>query len=204
MNRSIFNFVTISKNSQEQVVDVEVAVVERWYIWPIPIINTAGRNINAWWETKDFERLNYGIDLRVENFRGRLEKLNILVQGGFDQTLAAKWTIPYLTKKQFMGIGIGGGYQRNREIIVATEENKPVYYEPEDGYAQKRGFASLDLTFRPKFNFLHTLSLGFDHYSFNDSLIETYPDFAFDDSKYNFITLGYEYKHDFRDYKPYP
>jgi len=204
INRSLFNFVTFTKKENNGTVDIEVAVVERWYIWPIPIINTAGRNLNAWWETKDFGRLNYGVDLKVDNFRGRMEKLNIIVQGGFDQTLAAKWTIPYLTKKQFLGIGIGGGYQRNREVIVATVDNKPQYYESITGYAQQRGFGIIDFTLRPKFNFLHTLTLGFDHYSFQDTLLQINPDYAFDTTKYNFITLGYLYKHDFRDYKPYP
>jgi outer membrane protein assembly factor BamA len=204
LNRSLFNFVTITQKNEDAKANIEVVVVERWYIWPIPIINTAGRNLNAWWESKDFGRLNYGVDLRVDNFRGRMEKLNFIIQGGFDQMLAAKWTIPYLTEKQFLGVGIGGGYQRNREIIVATANNKPVFYESPDGYAQERGFALVDLTLRPKFNFLHTFTLGFDHYSFQDTLQELNPNYAFGLMKYNFFSLSYQYKQDFRDYKPYP
>ena len=204
LNRSLFNFVTIHKSENNGTINIEVNVVERWYIWPIPILNTAGRNLNAWWETKDFGRLNYGVDLKVDNFRRRMEKLNIIVQGGFDQTLAAKWTIPYLTKKQFLGIGIGGGYQRNREVIVATVDNKPQYYESMDGYAQQRAFGVLDFTLRPKFNFLHTFTIGFDHYNFQDTLLQINPDYAFEAVKYDFITLSYLYKLDFRDFKPYP
>ena len=94
INRSLFNFVTFKKMEVDGNIDIDVNVVERWYIWPIPIINFADRNLNAWWESKDFGRLNYGVDLRVDNFRGRMEKLNIIVQGGFDQMVAAKWTIP--------------------------------------------------------------------------------------------------------------
>lgn len=204
LNRSLFNFVTIDQANLNGKVNIDVSVVERWYIWPIPIINTAGRNINAWWESQDFGRLNYGVDLRVDNFRGRMERLNFIVQGGFDQILAAKWRIPYLTEKQFLGIGFGGGYQRNREIIIETVDNKPVYYESPDGYAQKRGFALIDLTLRPKFNFLHTFTLGFDHYSFQDTILEINPDYAFKSMKYDFFSLSYQYKQDFRDYKPYP
>ena len=204
LNRSLFNFVTISKTNHSAEVNITVSIVERWYIWPIPIINTAGRNLNAWWESKDFGRLNYGVDLRVDNFRGRMEKLNIFVQGGFDQMLAAKWTIPYLTEKQFLGIGIGGGYQRNREIIVETVDNKPVYYQSQDGYAQERGFALVEITLRPKFNFLHTFTIGFDHYSFQDTIHEINPEYAFGSTKYSFFSLSYQYKQDFRDYKPYP
>lgn len=131
MNRSLFNFATITKKPDQRRYNIEVSVTERWYIWPIPIINTAGRNINAWWEEKDFGRLNYGVDLRVENFRGRMERLNIIVQGGFDQKVEARWTIPYLTKKQFLGLGLNGGLQWNREVIYATIDNKPQFYTAE-------------------------------------------------------------------------
>lgn len=204
LNRSLFNFVTINKTNLNGKVNIQVTVVERWYIWPIPIINTAGRNLNAWWETRDFGRLNYGVDLRVDNFRGRMEKLNFIIQGGFEQIFAAKWTIPYLTEKQFLGIGFGGGYQRNREIIIETVDNKPVFYESPDGYAQERGFALVDVTLRPKFNFLHTITVGFDHYSFQDTLQEINPEYAYGKTKYDFFSLSYQYKQDFRDYKPYP
>lgn len=204
INRSLFNFVTFTKKPYQEVYDIEVAVTERWYIWPIPIINTAGRNLNAWWEERDFGRLNYGIDLRVENFRGRMERLNIIVQGGFDQRVEARWTIPYLTKKQFLGIGINGGFQWNREVIYETVDNKPQFYTASSGYAQELAFGAFDVTLRPKFNFLHTITLGYDHYKFQDSLIELSPEFAGDETLVDFFKIGYLYKHDFRDYKPYP
>ena len=41
INRSIFNFVTFEEINNEGVTDIDVEVTERWYIWPIPIINTA-------------------------------------------------------------------------------------------------------------------------------------------------------------------
>ena len=126
--------------------------------------------MNAWWEERDFGRLNYGVDLRVENFRGRLERLNIIVQGGFDQKLEARWTIPYLTKRQFLGIGIGGGMQWNREVIYATVDDKPQFYEASSGYAQELIFGNFDVTLRPKFNYLHTLTLGYQRYKLQDSL----------------------------------
>jgi outer membrane protein assembly factor BamA len=204
LNRSIFNFVNFSRVFYENKVDVKIQVTERWYIWPVPILNTAGRNLNAWWEDRDPERLNYGVDLRVRNFRGRMELLNIIVQGGYDQTLAAKWTIPYLNENQFVGMGVGGGYQRNRQIAYETVDNKPVFYDAATGYAQLRGFASVDFTLRPRFNYLHTFTLGFEHYQFQDTLLDLNPQFAFNETRYDFLTLSYLYKQDYRDYKPYP
>lgn len=205
MNRSIFNFATISKQIEGNECIINIDVTERWYIWPIPIIDFgADRNFNAWWETRDFSRLNYGIDLRVENFRGRMEYLNFIVQAGYDKKLAAKWTIPYLTEKQNFGMSLYGGYQVNKEVAYSLEDNKPVFYEPVEGNAQEWGFASVDLTIRQKFNFLHTITLGYDHYNFADSLVEYNPDFAYYGATQSFLSLSYQYKIDFRDYKPYP
>ena len=204
MNRSLFNFATITKEVFADQCIVKVDVTERWYIWPIPIIEFADRNFNAWWETRDFNRLNYGIDLRVENFRGRMEQLNFIVQVGYDKKLAAKWTIPYLTENQVFGMSIFGGYQLNNEIAYALQDNKPVFYSPENGYAQQWGFGSLDFTFRQKFNFLHTINLGFDDYRFADSIVMIDPGFNYQQAEFGFLSLGYLYKQDFRDYKPYP
>lgn len=204
MNRSIFNFATITKNIAKDQCVAKIEVTERWYIWPVPIIDFADRNFNVWWETKDFSRLNYGVDLRIENFRGRMEYLNFIIQAGYDKKLAAKWTIPYLTKSQVFGMGVYGGYQLNKEVAYDLDDNKPVFYAPETGYAKQWGFALVDFTFRQKFNFLHTLSVGYDHYDFTDSLVYLNPEFAYNQTKFGFFSIGYLYKLDFRDYKPYP
>ena len=203
MNRSLFNFVDFTKTPHNGTYNITVSVTERWYIWPIPIINFADRNFNVWWETKDFNRMNYGIDLRIENFRGRMEELNFYLQGGYDKTFAVKWTIPYLTKKQFLGIGFFGGIQLNREVAYVTENDDLLYYKSEDGFAKVTGFGQVDITLRPKYNYLHTLSLGYDHYRFEDTLLVLNPDFA-DQTLYNILFFKYLYKQDFRDYKPYP
>lgn len=204
LNRSLFNFVTISDSARHGKTTVKVKVTERWYIWPIPILEFADRNINAWWETKDFSRLSYGIDLRIENFRGRMEYLNFIIQGGYDKKLSLKWTIPYLTKNQNFGMKMLAGYQLNKEVAYGLEDNRPVFYKAADGNAQEMGFATVDLTYRQKYNYLHTLSFMFDQYIFADSLSINYPDFAFDQQKTSFLSLKYLYKMDFRDYKPYP
>jgi len=206
MNRSLFNFVTISQEKNKGLLDIKIEVIERWYIWPIPQFSFADRNINAWLESKDFSRLNYGLDVRVENFRGRMEYLNIILQGGYDKLFSVKWTIPYLTKNQFFGMGIFTGIQLNRQYAYATEDNKLVYFDAGDELAAQQYFGQTDFTFRPEFNYLHTVSLSFTHHQFNDSLLVLNPDFSYGDADtiYNYFKLAYVYKHDFRDYAPYP
>ncbi len=96
------------------------------------------------------------------------------------------------------------GIQLNRQYAYATENNKLVYFDAGDEYEPIQYTGQVDFTFRPKFNYLHTASLSFNHSQFNDSLLILNPDFTYGDSIYNYFKIGYIYKHDFRDYAPYP
>jgi outer membrane protein assembly factor BamA len=204
MNRSLFNFVTISKTIKDNYCDIAVVVIERWYVWPIPILQFADRNINAWWEKQDFSRFNYGVDLRIENFRGLMERLNIILQFGYDVKLGLKWSIPYLTKNQIFGMGLGGGLQLNHSVAYETIDNKEKYYNSPSGYAQKNYYGRVSFTFRPKFNYQHGFSIDFDQFIFQDTILMLNPEFASRQTTYNYFTLNYSFKLDYRDYKPYP
>ena len=204
MNRSLFNFVNISKEIKNSNCSIIVSVTERWYIWPIPIIQFADRNINAWWEKRDFNRINYGIDLRVDNFRGLMENLNIILQFGYDIKVGMKWRIPYLTKNQVFGMGLEGGVQLNHEVAYQTIDNKQQFYNSPSGYAQQNTYGGVSLTFRPEYNYLHGFNIGFNQFIFQDTITEINPDFGSGATEYNFFTIYYSFKLDYRDYKPYP
>jgi len=204
MNRSLFNFVTFTKTVDNNNCSIEVNVVERWYIWPIPILQFADRNINAWWDKRDFSRLNYGIDLRIDNFRGLMENLNIVLQGGYDILLGFRWNLPYLTENQIFGMGFAGGVKLNHEVAYQTIDNKEQFYHSADGYAQQLTFANVNFTFRPEYNYLHSLSVGFNQYIFQDTILKLNPEFAFSGTNYDYFTISYGFKLDFRDYAPYP
>lgn len=204
MNRSLFNFVTISKDLVKDYCNIEVSVIERWYIWPIPILQFADRNINAWLDKKDFSRINYGIDLRIDNFRGLMENLNIVLQGGYDILLGFRWKLPYLTKNQIFGMGLEGGVKLNHDIAYQTIDNKEQFYHSADGFAQQQTYTNVNFTFRPEYNYLYSFSVGFNQFIFQDTILKLNPKFAFSETKYNYFTASYSLKLDFRDYAPYP
>lgn len=204
MNRSLFNFVTISDSIRDEFVDIKIKMIERWYIWPIPILQYADRNVNVWWQNKDLSRLNIGIDLKVDNFRGRMEKLNIIVQGGYDQTYAFKWSIPYLTKSQVVGMSTYAGIRLNHEVAYQTTNNTIDYYKDHKGYARQQLFSELAVSVRPGYNFSHTFYVGFNHINFADTLLLLNPDYSSGQTQYDYFELKYLYKHDLRDYRPYP
>jgi len=203
LNRSLFNFVTITLSGEGNQREVEVSVIERWYIWPVPIFQFADRNLNAWIEKGDLNRLNYGLDLRVENFRGRMEKLNIVVQTGYDMRFSARWSLPYLNNNQVTGLSMEGGVQFNHEVAVVTVDNEPQYYHSAHDFAKVSYFAGLGFSIRPRFNYLHNLGLNFFQFQFSDTLLMINPDFACGD-QCSFFQFSYGFKLDYRDYKPYP
>ncbi len=204
LNQSIFNFVFIEKTQKKDIVDIEVKVIERWYIWPIPLIEYADRNINVWWKTKDFSRLNFGVDLRVENFRGRKEILNIIAKGGYDQLYSFNWQIPYLNKEKTFGMGFSAAYQLNHEIAVSTSDNKFIYYKTNTSFARKMAMMGTNLTYRPGYRFLHQVDISFFHLHVQDSVLNINPDYTYGENRYDYIKLNYTYKQDNRDYKAYP
>ena len=205
INRSLFNTVDITpKRHDFNKVDLYVEVTERWYIWPIPILTYADRNFNVWWETKDFSRLNYGVNLRIYNFRGRMETLNVILQGGYDKTVSFDWQVPYINKQQKWGIEVSGGATFNHETDYKLDKNKLVYYHEEKSYSKKRISGLVTATYRPKYYFIHKLAFGYDHWEFADTLLELNPDLAYSHSRFSYLSLEYNFKYDFRDYAPYP
>ncbi len=204
LNCSLFNFVIITPTKAGNAYNIEIDVVERWYIWPIPIIEFADRNFNVWWETKKFSRLNYGIDLRIENFRGRREYLNFILKKGFDNTITLIWDIPYLNKKQTLGMSFSGGAVFNHETAVNTINNKLQFYKTGTGFVKKWYFAESDIYFRPKYRISHIFSIIYNNETYSDSLLYFNPDFTYGKTKYKYINLQYLFKLDYRDYKPYP
>ncbi len=205
INRSLFNTVTITPQRHDfNKVDLYVDVTERWYIWPIPILTYADRNFNVWWESKDFSRLNFGVNLRIYNFRGRMETLNVILQGGYDKTLGFDWKIPYISRQQKWGIELMAGATFNHETDYKLENNKLVYYHEEKAYSRKWYSGKLSATYRPKYYFIHKFTLGFDHREYADTLLQMNPAFAYSHAKFSYLSLEYDFKYDFRDYAPYP
>jgi outer membrane protein assembly factor BamA len=203
-NTSLFNFVSIDTlNVHDGKTDIKISVVERWYIWPVPFFQINDRNFNVWWQTKDFYRTDYGINLDWENFRGRKESLIVMIRAGYDQTFALSYKIPYINKCKTIGIGISGGYTGNHEVAYVTQEDKQLFYKDEDKYVQQNIFATLNVTYRPDiFNF-QTFQVNYNHYLFSDTLLKLNPSFSHN-NQVQYFTFYYLFRSDHRDIAAYP
>ncbi|MEN8223831.1 MAG: POTRA domain-containing protein [Bacteroidota bacterium] len=209
MNTSLFNFVTTSVSEDQEnplVADIQFTLTERWYIWPWPIIEFADKNFNTWWqENRDLSRMSYGIVLRWENFRGRKELLELTSRFGYLEEYGLDYTIPYLNKKETLGIGIGAAFGRTREVPVRNVDNKIEYYQDDADYVIKGVSSYISINYRRHIYNTHAVRLKYTWQNFQDTLLSINPHFSVGGlTTLRYFSFSYLYKNDHRDYKPYP
>ncbi|MBI9035736.1 MAG: hypothetical protein JEZ03_14845 [Bacteroidales bacterium] len=207
-NIELFNFVDIQQviaYQDSNQVNLFVKLTERWYIWPVPLIESADRNINAWWEQKNFSRLSYGMDLQLRNFRGRRETLHLKFLTGYDQNFALIYEIPYLKLNKKYGMNVEMSFIQNHAVHYQTLDNEALYFRLENEIVQRNFSAAWEFIYRNNIYQQHEFSVGFSHLNFNDSLIFDQPEFTFNNrSQIDYLSFRYLYKHDHRNYRSYP
>ena len=129
-NTSLFNFIVVEPvYFDETNISIYITVEERWYWWPIPIFDIQETNFNTWWLDKDYNKVNYGLFLAKENFRGRKETVMLLFQGGYTEKVGLKYIIPYINKKKTNGLSLKFSYSRNHEVSYSTTNNVQDYLQ---------------------------------------------------------------------------
>ncbi|MEZ5084540.1 MAG: POTRA domain-containing protein [Bacteroidales bacterium] len=208
MNTSLFNFVTIEPTNVEgepYFIQVNVDVLEQWYIWPVPIFELADRNFNEWLKKMDWSRLNYGFFLTWNNFRGRRERLVVYSRFGYDEKYELSYQVPYINKKQTIGMGFSGGFAQNHEISYTSFDNKEVYYKNEEDHARREIFGYTELYYRKGIHNKHWFKLLYNDLRVADSVVIKNPDYMFGTGTQNqFFSFSYQYRSDHRDYAQYP
>ena len=208
LNTLLFNFVEIHKSfplpdSTDAV--IRVSVIERWYIWPVPILMISDRNFNVWWKTKDLSRLSYGFYIDWRNFRGRKESLVLRFQWGYNRNVAVQYTVPYINRAKTLGMGFGMGYARQKETAYQTIYNKQEFFKEQNGFAREDYFTYGQLLIRRNIYNTHILELSYDHHEYSDSLLIENQHYTADGTtKSQYFSFYYTFKSDHRDFKSYP
>jgi len=205
-NTSLFNFVTVEPVYFDSInISIYITVEERWYWWPIPIFDIQETNINTWWLNKDFNRVNYGLFLAKENFRGRKETVMLLFQGGFTEKVGIKYIIPYVNKRKTNGLSVKFTYSRNHELTYATTDNIRDFYRSENEYIKKVIGGNIGYELRPKLYNKHIFNFKYTNIEVSDSVIYFNEDFLSNgETSAQYFSLNYTVKRDKRDNKNYP
>ncbi|MDN5202610.1 BamA/TamA family outer membrane protein [Fulvivirgaceae bacterium BMA10] len=187
-------------------IDIVIKVSERWYIFPVPLFKLDARNFNDWWtnHNRDFSRVSYGIRFYQYNLRGRNERLKLTAQFGFTNVLQLSYRVPYIDRAKRNGLTINVGYNANKKINYKTEDHVPVVVDFGKRTRESR-YALLTFSHRPSFYNFHFFTVGYQHYSINDSIAILNPDFFLNGrTEQKYFRLRYQYRKDYRDIAAYP
>ena len=210
-NLSLFNFVDIKSAARNAKADIIIDVVERWYIWPYPILELSERNFNVWWNEfkksnySDFSRLNYGVYLVWENFRGRNELLKIKYRKGFKEHYLFRYEIPYFNKEKTIGISAFVQQFRRKKSFYNTIDNKLLYYENGDKYTTTDSEFQINILYRKNTRHKHKLRLNYLQSNIADAIKSLNPDYLKNKKlKGDYFQITYQYANEQRDYVHYP
>jgi len=205
-NLTLFNFVEIDTcHYNKNEIDVVIRVVERWYVWPVPIVEFADRNFSEWWETRRLDRLDIGSYVFWDNVRGMNENLIMEFRFGFNNRYQARYEIPYLDKAQKWGLKFGGGFEQNREVAYASLGNKREFYKDPNRYIRKESYGSITPSWRPNLYNVHELEVSFTNSWVSDSVVSLQPDyFGAKQNVARYFSMEYKLKRNLTDYRVYP
>ncbi len=206
LNLALFNFVTFDvSHSPGSRITIHIEVTERWYIWPVPILEYADRNFSEFIKNRDWDKINYGARLKWDNFRGRNDLLSATIRLGYIKKYAVAYSIPNLGKRQRHGINTGFNVNQQNEVIIATVHNKPEEYKPQEVPAMTRLNSFLGYRFRNKLYGTHSAKLEYYDYRVSDSVAIVNPNYlGGDNTRLNYFFFSYEFNYDIRDSKVYP
>jgi len=202
---SLFNFVEISVDeSTDNNLTVMVRLTERWYIWPYIFLNQADRNFSEWWRTKDLDKLEYGVGLKINNFRGLGESLLLNYHMGNFIKYELDYRGVYLDKSKKHALSFLATYSAQNILPWNIEENKEVILKDSRKIFKSTKF-ELKYTYRKGYFSKHQVELGYTDFNIADTVYLLNPYYAgINKRRQRYFNLKYEYSRDTRDSKIYP
>ncbi|MES1224904.1 MAG: POTRA domain-containing protein, partial [Bacteroidota bacterium] len=212
INTHLFNDVVIYlKGFRGYLMDVEIDVKERWYIFPLPYFRPVDRNFSVWQEHNySLSRVNYGIKYTHYNFTGRNDNFIAWLITGYSKQIEVAYDQPYADKTLKHGFGFTVIYNAQKEINAITENNQQYFIKADTisyagKYLSEQYNFSLRYYFRPALKVKHLFRLGFAKLRI-DSAVSIYnPDyFGYNKLQVFYPEIAYTLNYTDVDYVPYP
>jgi outer membrane protein assembly factor BamA len=191
---------------QGDTIDLIVSVVEKWYIYPVPIFELADRNFNEWWQQRgrDLDRTVFGIRFTQQNFRGRNEDLKLTLQLGFTRKIEFEYNIPYIDRRQTVGLNFRVFYDNNKNLPYRTDNHKLSFLRM-DEVLRERFSAEVGMFKRSQFYNTHFLDLRYHQQRVADTIVQLNPEYFMDGrTQFRYAELVYTFNRDIRDMAAYP
>ncbi|MDR3715539.1 MAG: POTRA domain-containing protein [Puia sp.] len=192
-------------------VDIAIDVKERWYLFPLPYVRPADRNLSVWSE-RDYSlsRLNYGMKLSWYNFTGRNDYLRAWFITGYSRQLEAAYDLPFFDRALKQGLGMSVIYSEQKELNVLTAGNRQYFINsdtiPYSGkYLYERMNLSLRYYYRPALHTRHFIRLSFNKVGIDSAVTVWNPHYFQNANRTIFYPeLSYTLNYSNADYIPYP
>jgi outer membrane protein assembly factor BamA len=206
LNLSLFNFVTLdTKHYPGNRIDVIIDVQERWYIWPSPIFEHGERNLSAFLKEPQWNKLNYGMWLKWNNFRGRNELLNAKIRLGYKEQYVLQYEKPNLGVKENHKIFVSYSHSRQHRVSYLTRDNRPVYFRDDDRYSLGLTDAFVAYSYRPQLYSQHNFRAHFINDWVSDTVAALNPGYFGEGiTRHKYIKVDYVFRYDIRDSRIYP
>ncbi len=206
-NTRLFNEVevTILELDYDKV-DVVINVAERWYLFPIPLLDIIDRNFNDWWvnQDADLSRLIYGLSLYHFNMRGMNERMTVTAQFGFTKKFEVNYSMPYIDRSQRHGLSFSAKYLEYNNLHYKIVDNNRVFIESEDLLRTTLGFG-VSYTLRNSFYTRHNFSINYNKNNVADTVLLLNPNYlGTSTNEQNLLKISYLYNIDKRDIAAYP
>lgn len=211
-NTRLFNGVIIAiKGFTGYVADIQIDVKERWYIFPLPYLKPADRNLSAWADRGySLSRLNYGLKFSWYNFTGRNDKLKLWLITGYSRQLQFSYEQPYTDKKLKHGFSAGFSYAALKEANPFTLDNKQFFINI-DSLSLPRKYLNefwngyIGYTYRPAIRTRHSIRLGFNYNKIDSTIASANPHYFNNNNKAIYYPeLSYSVTYNNIDYVAYP
>lgn len=173
-NTTLFNEVNIKLDMLSAFdIQVNVAVKERWYLYPSPQFKLVDRSFNDWWVThnRDLSRVNYGLKFVHYNFSGRRDPLRIFLLNGYTRNISFSYSEPYSNRSLTQGFGISGGFSQNRETSYKTSyDNKILFFKKKD-FIKTSWYGNASFRLQKGILSKQTFNVYYSHLKIDDSII---------------------------------
>lgn len=179
---------------------IQVAVKERWYIYPTPQFQLADRSFNEWRKIyhADLNRVIYGVKFAHYNFSGRRDQLRIFLLNGYARNFSASYSAPYANRALTQGLGFSSGFTQNREIGYKINYFNRLLLFRKEGFVRNAFSAAASMSKRKGFFKSNGFSLGLNYVLVNDSVITAKynPNYFNSNKRYQFfpdLSFGVSY-----------
>lgn len=206
-NLRLFNTVSVrALDMGNDHIDILVELTERWYIFPVPIFELSDRNFNEWWNNynHDLTRINYGVRIYKNNFRGRNESLRLTAQFGFYRKFDLQYRIPNLDRTQKHGLTFGFDFGAPRNLAYQTVDHRLEFLRKDKVIRESVG-GSVTYSYRKTFFETHSFSYSYRNSEVIDTILTLNPNY------YNgrkptqkYSMLSYYFVSEHRDVVMYP